>query len=180
MNLTDILDILKYVLPALIVLIGFFFITKNFHEADKERRGYELRKERIAENSKIVLPIRLQAYERLILFLERINPNNSIHRTRQLNMSATEMQRSLLQNIRSEFEHNMSQQLYVSKEAWIITTTAKEELIKLYNIIGSNFSQEASSLEYSKAVFDYLMNSNKEVPTQTAINFLKEDVKKFF
>jgi len=94
-------------------------------------------------------------------------------------MSASDLQLTLVANIRSEYEHNMAQQLYVSEESWQIVKTVKEEMVKLYNLIGSKMPENATELDYSKAILEYLMHSGKEAPTTIAIQFLKKDAAKY-
>ncbi len=171
-------DFLKYVIPSAVVLAGVYFIMNSFFENEWKRKAQDIRAKEVENKQKIVLPIRLQAYERLILFLERINPNSSLSRVRKPGMTSSDLQLALVQNIRSEYEHNMAQQLYVSEDAWQLIKTVKEEMIKFYNLLGSKVPKDASELDYSRAIFDYLMNSDKDLPTDTAIKFLKQDASK--
>jgi hypothetical protein len=92
---TDLLEILKYILPSIIVLITAHLVLKTFLQAEHEKKQLEVR----VENFKTALPIRLQAYERLALFLERISPNTLIHRVHRTGMNARDMQLGLISNI---------------------------------------------------------------------------------
>jgi len=175
MDFSPLLEIAKYILPSLIVLGGVYFIMDNFFENEQNRRHFETEGKKNVEQQKVIIPIKLQAYERLILFLERINPNSSLHRVRQPGMSSSDLQLALISNIRSEYEHNVAQQLYVSEDAWQLVKTVKEEMVKLYHLIGGQLPKDATELDYSRAIFDYLMNSSKDLPTDTAIKFLKQD-----
>ena len=123
-------DFLKYVIPSIVVLAGVYFIMNSFFENEWKRKAQDVRAKEQDSKLKILLPIRLQAYERLILFLERINPNSSLARVRKPGMTSSDIQLALVQNIRDEFEHNMVQQLYVSEDAWQMIKTVKEEMIK--------------------------------------------------
>ncbi len=175
----DLLELLKYIVPSIIIFVGTYFIMNNFFETQWKQKAYDLKKKKLEQKSKIILPIRLQAYERIIIFLERINPNSSLQRLRRTGMSSSDLQLALVANIRSEFEHNMAQQLYLSEDAWQIVKTVKEEMIKLYNLVGANLPQEATELDYSRAILDYLLNSEKDIPTDVAIKFLKGDAAKY-
>jgi hypothetical protein len=175
MDTTGLLEIAKYTLPSIIVLAGVYFIMNNFFENEWRRRSVDQQASVEKEKVQITLPIKLQAYERLILFLERINPNSSLHRVRKPGMTSSDLQLALISNIRTEFEHNLAQQLYVSNDAWQLVKSVKEEMIKFYNLLGSKLPKEASEMDYSRAIFDYLMTSNKDLPTDTAIKFLKQD-----
>ena len=102
-------DLLKIVLPALIVAGVIYLLFKQFLEKEQQRRLIELR----LESSKATLPLRLQAYERIVLFLERISPNNILVRLSSAGQTAPDFHRLLQQEIRAEYEHNLSQQLYI-------------------------------------------------------------------
>lgn len=177
---SDILEILKYVIPSLITLGGVYFIIQMFIQDENSRRNQEINKTILFEQRKISQPLRLQAYERIIVFLERIHPFSLIQRVYQPNMLLTEFQLELIKNIRTEYEYNLSQQMYINDEAWQMVATAKEETIKLINLFASQMSDDADGIELSKAIFNYYMQTNKEVPVQIAINFVKHDVKTLF
>src|SRR5450432_3509387 len=129
MNWTDALEILKYVLPSVIVLLASFFTLRSFLDSEYKRRELEFR----VQHYKDSLPIRLQAYERLTLFLERISPSNIISRTNKPDMNARDLQIALIQTVRSEYEHNLSQQIYVSSEVWNLIVDTKEEIVGIIN-----------------------------------------------
>lgn len=175
-----VLEILKFTIPSIIILLGAYFMLGSFFEEEGKKRSYDLRRFLAIENGKIALPLRLQAYERLIVFLERIHPNSLITRVRNSQMTSSDLQLVLIQSIREEYEYNISQQLYISKESWMMIIMAKEEMIKLINLIGAKLPPESSNLELTKAIFDYFITTDQEFPTQLAINFLKEDVKAIF
>jgi hypothetical protein len=177
--MSEVFDLLKYVIPSVVVFGGTYYIMSNFFENIWKDKFYASKDKELELRFGVILPIRLQAYERLVIFLERINPNSSLHRVRMMGMSASDLQLALVANIRSEFEHNMAQQLYVSEDAWKMVKTVKEEMVKLYNIIGSQMPNNASELDYSKAILEYLMTSGKESPTTVAIQFLKQDAAKY-
>ena len=100
-------------------------VNKRQLEADLQRRAME--------NTKtvkgVVVPLRLQAYERMALFLERIEPNQLVLRIHNPGLSVPEEQNLLLTAIRSEFEHNLSQQIYISNEVWNQIYLAKEDTV---------------------------------------------------
>lgn len=173
------LEILKYVLPLLIAMGGIYLMLTAFFERGDKTRAFELRKKDHLENKKISLPLRLQAYERLVVFLERIHPNSILHRVRQSNMTAMDLQLALIRTVREEYEFNVSQQLYISPESWKMVISVKDEMIKLYNLIGSQMPENATSMDYSRALLDYFVQKDS-VPTDVAINFLKQDVAQLF
>ncbi|MDA3943777.1 MAG: hypothetical protein PF694_09605 [Bacteroidetes bacterium] len=97
------------------------------------------------ERKKLVSPLKIQAMERLILYLERIQPQSLVKRNLQQGSSIRNFHLALLQNIREEFEHNLAQQLYVSEKTWQLISTAKEELIKQINLAVSNLPENATA-----------------------------------
>src|SRR5690349_12650340 len=109
-----ILELLKIIVPTLIVAVGMYYLTTSYINRDYRHKLLELR----MNNVKTTLPARLQAYERIILFLERITPSNMLIRLSGASMTAQEYHRLLLVEIRSEFEHNVTQQMYMSEQAW--------------------------------------------------------------
>ena len=108
------LIIILSVVPSLVVAVTAFFLTKYFVENDQKKRLLELK----FHSKEMVTPIRLQAYERMAMFLERIDPNQLLFRVSNPELTAYQMQTILLATIRSEYEHNLSQQVYISPEAW--------------------------------------------------------------
>jgi len=160
----------------LVVFAITYYLIKTFLRREYMLKELELR----THNQKEVIPIRLQAYERLSLFLERINFNNLIQRVRAPGMSAKDLQISLISNIRQEFEHNMSQQVYVSSDSWDVINICKDEMVKIVNLVSASLPEEASGDDLSRALFDYLIKSEQVLPTQRALNTLKEEARNIF
>ena len=106
-------DILKITIPGLLVLLTALLLLNRMIKNDQEKRKQEL----ILQNSNTVTPLKLQAYERIVLFLERISLESMLLRTSKPGMSAMQLHSALLSTIRSEFEHNLSQQIYMSPKA---------------------------------------------------------------
>ncbi len=127
------------------------------------------------QNSRTVLPIRLQAYERIVLFLERTSLESLLIRINAPGMTASDLHTALLNSIRSEFEHNLSQQIYMSQQAWEVVKNARSNIIKLINTEFENTTNTASGLDYSKQLLQRLMQLEKE-PTKTAIEYIKNEV----
>ncbi|MFN8260558.1 MAG: hypothetical protein U0X41_06405 [Chitinophagales bacterium] len=180
MDTSGFFDVVKYVLPSLVALGFVYMIVKAFIDDEAVRRNHESSKVLVLEQRKVSLPLRLQAYERIIVFLERIHPFSLLTRVYQPNMLVAELQLELIKSIRIEYEYNLSQQMYINEEAWQMVATAKEETIKVINMFASQMPDEADGIELNKAIFNYYMNSDKQVPVQIAINFVKSDVKKLF
>jgi hypothetical protein len=161
---------LQYTLPSIVALGAAILIIKAFIE--KEYR--DKKNDYILKNQKIITPIRLQAYERIIMFLERISPGNLITRVHEAGMSAKQLQLVLLQQIRAEFEHNISQQLYLTEENWEIVKNSKENLIKLINVASKDMGPDAPAFDLTRAILDvYLKVENP--PIEIAIKKIKEE-----
>ena len=171
----ELFDIFKYILPALIVFLTSFYTLKLFLRKEYKNKVIQLK----MNNQKLILPIRLQAYERIALLLERIALNNLIIRVHKKGMSARLLQAELLKTIRTEFEHNLSQQIYISSQAWGAVKTAKEETIKAINIAATKVSDDGTGIDLSRVVFDLITKVDK-LPTELAIEILKAEVRQVF
>lgn len=172
--LDPLFEILKFILPAGIVFLTTYYLVKNFLNHENSKRSVDLK----LANQTIVTPIRLQAYERIILFLERINPNSLVMRANKA-VSAPMLQGELLKTIRSEFEHNLSQQIYMSFKSWEAVIQAKEETIKLINVAATKVSPEANGMELAQTIITVSAQLT-ELPTKVAIDFIKKEIGKEF
>lgn len=180
MELAGTLEILKYILPSLVTVGAVYLVVVAFFEDENKRRNAEINKIVVQEQRKVSLPLRLQAYERIIVFLERIHPFSIIPRVYVPGMLISEFQLELIKTIRIEYEYNLSQQMYINNDAWQMVATAKEETIKMINLFASQMPEDADGSELSRAIFNYYMQSSAEVPVQIAINFVKNDVRNLF
>ncbi len=171
----EVLEILKYTLPSLIVFATAYMMLKKILQAEKSKRQQEL----WLNNRKTITPIRLQAYERVILFLERISAESLLMREMQMEMTAKQLQRSLLESIRIEYEHNLVQQIYISTQAWKTLKSAKENTLKIINTIAANMKEDATALELSKTILEYTAKAEIS-PTETAIEIIKNEIKQLF
>lgn len=165
----------KILLPAALVLYAMYLGVKVMIAKQLTVHEMEIQQKNIA----ITLPIRLQAYERMSLFLERIAPNNLIVRLNQPELSSREFHQMLLEDIRNEYNHNVSQQVYMSDEVWQEIKTAKEDLIIAINATAGDLADDATSLDMAKKLFEYLMN--KEIdPIDHALKSLKSEISKTY
>ncbi len=167
-DMNTFLEILKISIPALVVLAASYYTLDRYLRQETENRKNEQNK----ENQKITVPLKLQAYERIILFLERISPESMLLRIQQPKMNVAQMQKALLLTIRAEYEHNLSQQIYVSNEAWELVKATKENLIKLVNLASGNLRPDDSAMELSKRLVD-VFASLEHSPIQASINKIK-------
>lgn len=165
----------KLLIPALLVLYAMYLTLKNVLEKDLEKREVDIK----IKNWETILPLRLQAYERLTLLLERISPNNIMLRLNNPSFSAKEFQVMLVKEIREEFNHNLSQQIYVSEEAWILVRKAIEDTINLINQSGINLKDDAKGVDLTKTVFAEIMQSDVD-SIEHALSQLKKEVSQFY
>jgi hypothetical protein len=172
---TFIFDLLKIIIPALIVFFTAFFILKSYLENEFKKKLLDGK----IGTQNTILPLRLQAYERLTLFLERISPNNMIMRVHQTGMTARELQSILLADIRAEFEHNLSQQLYVSQNTWNIVRSVKEETVSLINNATAGLPSSATGMDLSKIIIEHVLKQEKN-PYQLALTLVKNEVQQLF
>jgi hypothetical protein len=170
-NMEPFFDILKITIPAVIVFLTAYVLLRNMIRNDQDKRKQEL----VMQNSRTVVPIRLQAYERIILFLERTSIESLLMRTNTPGMSAGELHSVLLTTIRSEFEHNLSQQIYISQQGWEVVKNAKSNTIKIINSQFEKTPNTASALDFSKVLLQSVMEMDKE-PTRTAIEYIKNEI----
>jgi hypothetical protein len=170
-----ILEILKYVLPAAIVLVTAYFLIKSFLDHETLKRRMEIKN----QNQKMITPVRLQAYERMILFLERINPESLLLRLQVPGQNSGQLHRELLSLIRAEYEHNLSQQIYMSGKAWDYIKNAKENIVKLINTSSDRITADSPSVELASVIIEMHMRLNPS-PVLIAIEFIKEEVTREF
>jgi hypothetical protein len=128
---------------------------------------------------KDIIPLRLQAYERLTLFLERVSLNNLLGRVYQPGLTVREFHLELLSSIRSEFEHNITQQIYVSQQVWNTVRSTREEIVKMINSAASSIDPNAKGTELSKTIFENLMKEENN-PAQAAIDLIKSEVNQLY
>ena len=169
------LAIFLVLVTGAIVFFTAYFLLKMFLENESKKRMLEYK----TQNMKLITPVRLQAYERIILLLERISPNSLMHRLQVPGMEARQLQKEMLSLIRAEFEHNLSQQIYMSDKAWDIASSAKENVVKLINLSSQKVSAEAPALDLSNIIMDSWMGMNP-TPTQTAIAYIKSEINSVF
>ena len=163
----------KLLIPAAVVLYAMYLVVKSFLEKELTKHSMEIRSKSI----ETVLPNRLHAYERICLFLERIAPDNLIVRLNNGKYTAREFQQILLNEIREEYNHNVSQQLYMSEEVWGLVRSAKEDLIKTVNESTSELPEEATSIDLARKIFSV---EREYDPIQHALSAVKTEIRQTF
>ncbi|MCR8668163.1 hypothetical protein NO995_10750 [Aestuariibaculum sp. M13] len=170
MDSSRIIDLLLFAIPSLITgLIAYYFFKEHTKNEDGRRR-FLLQKD--LEVS--ALPTRLQAYERMTLFLERIAPSKLLLRVAPTSSDKNTYEAMLIQAIESEFEHNLAQQIYVSEQCWSIINTAKNATIQL--IRKASLLEKADTADKLREVVLTEM-LERRAPSDLALSFIKDEVK---
>ncbi|WP_034891119.1 hypothetical protein [Gillisia sp. Hel_I_29] len=170
MNDINIIQLFFYILPAIIVGLVAFYFFRMYMLNEEKRRMFLIRK----ENQKEALPLRLQAYERMALYLERISFGKLLIRIKTDNLTAEEYANVLTSNIEIEFEHNLAQQIYITGECWNVIKTSKNATI---GIIRKTLKQEGvtSADKLREVILAGLME--QQAPTETALDYIKKEVR---
>lgn len=169
--LNTLLEILKYTLPSLIVLCVTYMIVSKFLTQETTRKQLAL----FHETQNITLPMRLQAYERLTLYVERISPRNLLNRVYQKDMNVAVYAAILSETIKNEFEHNLAQQIYVSRGVWETVRTVKEQEINIINAMARQLDPEAPAKELHKKILDYVLTDDGEQPSEVALSIISDE-----
>jgi len=173
MSTDKIIELAAYTLPAIITGGTAFLLFQKFFNNEDSKRRFELLK----QNQKQSLPIRLQAYERIVLFLERINPVQLLLRVPSNGLDPQNYATLLVHTIQTEYEHNITQQVYISNEAWEIVLKAKNSVITL--IRNKSITEGITTADEMRQAILIDLTEN-ESATDIAIAFIKEELKKVF
>jgi hypothetical protein len=172
-GLSTLLEILKYIIPAVIVLIASATIVKRFLLTDLKEKQLAL----LRDNQDVTVRLRLQAYERLVLFVERIHPRNIVPRVYQSGMTVADLQSTLIFSIKAEFEHNLSQQIYITKRVWDTVKGVKEQELNMINAIAQQLNPDAPAKDLHQRIVDYVITIEGELPTDIALQMINEEAK---
>jgi len=170
-----VLELLKYILPSFITFGATYFVLKKFLDNEHRKQLLLLRKETQNDTT----PLRLQAFERLVLFLERISLDKLVLRVHKPGMSAKLLQAELNRNINEEFNHNLAQQIYMSTTTWEIIRKAKDESLKAIAIASTQVPPNANGMDLAQKIFE-IMSKLEGSPTQVAINQIKKEIRQLF
>lgn len=171
----ELLEIFKYILPSVVVFFTAYYLLKIFLDVEEKKLSLELRMD--AKN--ITIPIRLQAFERFTMYLERINPQSMVMRLQKNTMNNSQFQMLLVSTVRNEFEHNVSQQMYISSASWDAIKTAKEETIKVINIAYGQIEPSGPSIELATKIIELTADDTMS-PSDKALELLKKDIRQYF
>ena len=169
------LEILKYTLPSLLVFLATYLVMTKQMRYETLKQTFELKK----AQSKDLLPARLRGYERLALLLDRTQPEHMIMNIDITRMNCIELQTKLLSTIRQEFDHNASQQIYVSFTTWESIKASKESLLQLVNTCADNVNHTDPAFALAEHIIK-TFNYTPDIPSRKAIEELKSEVRKLF
>jgi hypothetical protein len=171
--LGKLLDIILYLIPAAGVIAVVYVVLKQYfdHQQKATEQEWKMKKERN------YLPMQVQAYERLILFLERIHPERLVFRINKPGMSARFLQAEIFKIVREEFDHNLTQQLYISTQAWNMVKHAKDETMNILKVAAERVDKDADSLTFSTAILETIGQLDR-LPSDIAIDALKSEYRK--
>ncbi|WP_179008253.1 DUF7935 family protein [Winogradskyella forsetii] len=169
MDIDNIIELIFNIAPALVVGAIAYYFFKQHIENENSRRRFLLQK----DLQKETFPLRLQAYERMALFLERIAPSKLLTRVHPTSSSKEDYESLLIATIEQEFEHNLSQQIYVSDQCWSITQAAKNATIQLIRKANINEKTDTAN-KLREVVLTELMD--KPAPSNAALSFIKQEV----
>lgn len=170
--------VLPYILLVAVMFLGFGALLYMQFRNEQKKRQWELQK----DTKKVISPIRLRAYERLALLLERTKPEHMLLDLRSKEPEALDswavgqLQQYLLQTIRLEFDHNQSQQVYVSDEIWDAIMGTRDQLAAFIISIAAQIPKDATAQVYASALIT-AFNSNGVTSTDKALSMLKDEAK---
>lgn len=175
---------MKYLFLALAMLatvavtgwIFYLLVRRYFDNAQKERL-LQMKIDERRETLKVVTPIRLQAYERMALFLERISPDSLVLRCWQPGMDLKLLQGVMTKNIRDEWEHNLSQQVYIDSATWTHIREAKDEMVNLVNSSAVTLTDTDDPTRLAASIF---ASSAQQRPTDRALEALHKEINELF
>ncbi len=165
----------KILIPAALVLYAMYLTMKSMLAREMVLAENRFK----VENSKSVIPLRLQAFERMCLFLERLSPGNLVLRLNSASMSAKELQQLMIAEIREEFNHNLSQQIYLSDAAWKQIKNTVEDTIALINTSAEKLGSDAKSVELAKLIFSEM--EKREIDSvDVTLSLVKSEIRELF
>lgn len=169
------LDIVKYFIAGIGVVSATYYILKPHLDRTDQIQLLELRK----SVSNQTLPLRLQAYERVVLFVERINPANMLIRLGGTDYTASELHSMVVNDIREEYQHNVTQQVYVSSRAWGILRRVKDDTMSIVTNAIKGLPEDATGMDLSRTVLMHL-SKLEDNPYDIALAMIRKDLEELF
>lgn len=170
------------------ILLGAAFVVfmiVTIRDWALQRRNYRLKTEEEKNRSvggasaggDVALPLQLQAYERLVVFMERIKPEHLISRVNEPGLRVRDLRMLMIHSLQAEYEHNLSQQIYVSPDAWQAVSNAKEQVVSLINAVTEKLSPGLEGTALAKALLEVTFQE-RDFPVTTALGILNAEAKK--
>lgn len=154
-----------------------YLLVKRYFDNEQKERLLQMKIDERRETLKVVTPIRLQAYERMALFLERISPDSLVLRCYQPGMDLKLLQGVMTKNIRDEWEHNLSQQVYLAPGTWARIREAKDEMVNLVNSSAVTLTDTDDPTRLAASIF---ASAAKHLPTDKALEELHKEINELF
>ena len=165
-------EILKYYVPALCVLLATWIIMHKFYKSEAEKRLWELKR----LSQKEISPLRMRAYERLSLLLERTTPEHMLLELNLGEMTILQVQQHLMRTIRMEYDHNLSQQIYVSNQVWDAIIASRDQMVAFINTMAQQMPPESTALDYAKVLIT-AYSSNGQTANDQAMQLLRTEAR---
>ncbi|HUR31997.1 MAG TPA: hypothetical protein VMZ69_11245 [Saprospiraceae bacterium] len=162
--------IIAIIIPSVVVFLSVYFTFRQYHQQQLRLQLLENKKVK----DRITLPMKLQAYERLILLCERIDFPDLLLRLKTPDTSARELEAALLVAVQHEYEHNLTQQLYISPELWDVLLAVKSKTMDLITLAREGMSDHGSSEEFGKRLFE-LISKETSLPSQIGRKAIKTE-----
>lgn len=164
------LEIIKLTIPGMLAFLAAYFVLKVYLDNQQKMQQLKMQQEQVQAG----LPMRLQAYERLSLFCERIAIPSLLLRVRREGMSSGELRIALLIAIQQEYEHNITQQVYVSSQLWEIIKLARDESINFISIVAEKVGGKAEGTELANMLIG-LVNQQEAMAVDKALLAIKRE-----
>lgn len=169
------LEILKYILPSLVTFGAAWYVLKAFLENEQKKQLLQIR----MKGGEVAMPVRLQAFERILLLLERISIRNLLVRASLPGSDAATLHQHLVNTVRQEFDHNLAQQLYISNDAWELVRSAKEEVLRVLNSTFAEMPEGATGKDFAERAMEQYVKMKRPL-TVEAIRKLKKEAALLF
>ena len=169
--LDSLLEIIKLIIPAAAAIFAVKFTLKSYEEKETKKANADIRLKEV----EILLPARLQAYERICMLIERISPQNIIPRINNPSMNAILLQQALSAEIRNELNHNLSQQVYVSAKAWHLTKQTAEAVKGLIIKSMREIKPDSTANDLARKILENTMALNPN-PIENALDLIKSEI----
>jgi len=179
MRITVFILILVVAVLAAVALTGWvvYLLVKRYFDNQQKQQLLQIKMDERREALRTVTPIRLQAYERMALFLERIAPGSLVLRCYQPGMDLKLLQGVMTKNIRDEWEHNLSQQVYLSATLWTRIREAKDEMINLVNSSAVSLTDESDPTRLAATIF---ASAAQHSPCDDALEEMHKEINELF